>query len=306
MRVPAPTRTGACAKRVRHPQICVTDAAARRGARTRVCDGCRLASFPRVTCGVVSVTPETTRPRKSRLCVAGTVGACVTGQTQNRPTWPRERRWGGRLGDESPDGSRPNRGLSAPAVLVLVDAAVPALRCGGCRVGRFHVQMESPSSGQMAHFGYARLSRPRGYEAGYRTVRRARHGGPAGPRPNTRPRRTSLLVSRSATVVRPPGRSRHAAERQCHIHTSGEGDRKHKVAPPMFAASEHATEMTRITRGILNSHRDATPRSKGSSRSSLVKSRALVLCRTPRVRFARITFARRRLARVLREIELPD
>jgi len=193
------------------------------------------------------------------MCAAGTLCACVTGQTQNRPSWLRERRWGGRVGDESPDGSRPNRGLSAPAVLVLGYAAVPALRCGGCRVRRLHVQTESASSGQRAHFGYARLSRPRGYEARHRTVRRARHGGPASPRANARPRRTSLSVSRSATVVRPPGRSRHAAERQSHIHISGEGDRKHKVAPPMFAARAHAAEMTRITRGILNFHRDATP-----------------------------------------------
>ena len=36
-------------------------------------------------------------------------------------------------------------------------------------------------------------------------------------------------------------------------------DRKHKVAPPMVAATEHAAEMTRITRGILHSQRDATP-----------------------------------------------
>jgi hypothetical protein len=156
------------------------------------------------------------------MCAAGTLCACVTGQTQNRPSWLRERRWGGRVGDESPDGSRPNRGLSAPAVLVLGYAAVPALRCGGCRVRRLHVQTESASSGQRAHFGYARLSRPRGHESGHGTVRRARHGGPAGPRAHARPRRTSLLVSRSATAVRQPGRSRHPAEQSHDIHTTGE------------------------------------------------------------------------------------
>jgi hypothetical protein len=208
---------------------------------------------------VVSVTPDTIPAAEVAYVCGRNPRACVTGQTQNRPTWLRERRWGGRVGDESPDGSRPNRGLSAPAVRMLGYAAVPALRCGGCRVRRLHGQMESTSSGQRAHFRYARLSRPRGYEAGHRTVRRTRHRGPAGPRPNTRPRRTSLLVSWSAEFVRPLGRSRHAAEQHCHIHTTTEKDRKHKVAPPMFAASEHAAEMTRITRGILHSHRDATP-----------------------------------------------
>ena len=208
----------------------------------------------------MSVTPDTTRPRKSR-CMGGRNRLCVRhGQTQNAP--PGLESAGGAVGWAM---SRPSvldrtRGLSAPAVLVLGYAAVPALRCGGCRVGRLYIQTESPSSEQRAHFGYARLSRPRGHEAGDGTVRRTRHVRPAGPRPNTRPRRTNLLVSWSAKVVRLPGRSRHAAEQHRHVHTTRERKgRTHTVAPPMFAATTHAAEMTRTTRGTLHSHRDATP-----------------------------------------------
>jgi len=59
---------------------------------------------------VVSVTPQTTRPRKSRLCVWPDPSVRASRANTNRPTWLRERRWGGRLGDESPDSSRPNAG----------------------------------------------------------------------------------------------------------------------------------------------------------------------------------------------------
>ena len=139
--------------------------------------------------------------------------------------------------------------LSAPAMLGLGLAAVPALQCDGRRGRRLDVETKSPGSGQGAHFGYARLSRSRGDEAGDEAVSRTRQGRPASPRPNTRPRRTNFLVARSAKVVRLAGRSRHVAEG--HSHIDGE-DPKHRLEPPMVAPNEHGAKMRRITRGILD------------------------------------------------------
>lgn len=59
--------------------------------------------------------------------------------------------------------------------------------------------------------------------------------------------------------------------------------------------------MTRITRDILHFHRDATPWSKASSRSSVVKSRALVSVEHRKRGFGRIVSYGRWLARVVRE-----